>query len=188
MARSAARQQEVEEPRDIRIEVGDEDGGLNLKTLKEKKISELARIARGFSVDGTSGLRKQDLIFSILQPRPSRAAISTVRACWKFCPTGLASCAPRITTTCLGPTISTSLRVRFGASICAPAMSSPARFVHPKRASATLRSSRSRSSTTRNRSARAKKILFDNLTPLYPEEPLRLEYDPRRIPDGSLIC
>src|SRR5207247_10731109 len=41
--------------------------GLNLKLLKEKKIHELAAIAREFDIESASSLRKQDLIFSILQ-------------------------------------------------------------------------------------------------------------------------
>ena len=73
MGRTATRQKEVEDLREPRIEVGAEEGGLNLKALKEKKISELAQIARDFSVDGTSGLRKQDLIFSILQAQAEQS-------------------------------------------------------------------------------------------------------------------
>ena len=41
--------------------------GLNLKALKEKKINELAQIARDFNVEGASNMRKQELIFAILQ-------------------------------------------------------------------------------------------------------------------------
>src|SRR5262249_24943441 len=41
--------------------------GLNLKILKDKKINELAQLARDFSVDGSSAMRKQELIFAILQ-------------------------------------------------------------------------------------------------------------------------
>src|SRR6185369_15248499 len=41
--------------------------GLNLKVLKEKKISELAQLARDFNVEGSSTMRKQELIFAILQ-------------------------------------------------------------------------------------------------------------------------
>src|SRR5207302_5535174 len=41
--------------------------GLNLKLLKDKKISELAQLARDFNVEGSSAMRKQELIFAILQ-------------------------------------------------------------------------------------------------------------------------
>jgi len=39
---------------------------VNLQELKNKKISELNAIARDLSIEGASGLRKQDLIFAIL--------------------------------------------------------------------------------------------------------------------------
>src|SRR5262245_65077294 len=67
---------DIAEPREARIDVtnGDENG-LNLKTLKEKKISELAQIARNFNVDGASSLRKQDLIFAILQAQAEQSGL-----------------------------------------------------------------------------------------------------------------
>ena len=39
---------------------------MNLQELKGKKISELNGIAKGLNIDGASSLRKQDLIFAIL--------------------------------------------------------------------------------------------------------------------------
>src|ERR671918_3160419 len=44
-----------------------EDNGLNLKALKEKKISELAMIGKNFNIEGAANMRKQELIFAILQ-------------------------------------------------------------------------------------------------------------------------
>ena len=40
---------------------------MNLVELKEKKISELTVMAKEFHIEGASGMRKQDLIFSLLQ-------------------------------------------------------------------------------------------------------------------------
>ena len=43
---------EVTEPRDARVDIAsEEETGLNLKALKEKKIGELAQIARDFSIE-----------------------------------------------------------------------------------------------------------------------------------------
>ena len=64
---------DTDEPREVRVDVVEEEDGLNLKALKEKKISELAQIARDFNVDGASSLRKQDLIFAILQAQAERS-------------------------------------------------------------------------------------------------------------------
>ena len=67
---AAVRQEAV---RDNRLNGVSEDGGLNLKSLKSKKIGQLAEIARNFNVEGGSGLRKQDLIFSILQAQAEQS-------------------------------------------------------------------------------------------------------------------
>ncbi|MGN6732969.1 MAG: Rho termination factor N-terminal domain-containing protein, partial [Candidatus Binatia bacterium] len=44
-----------------------EDNGLNLKALKYKKISDLALIGKNFNIEGAANMRKQELIFAILQ-------------------------------------------------------------------------------------------------------------------------
>src|ERR1044072_3577616 len=44
-----------------------EDNGLNLKALKEKKISDLALIGKNFNTEGADNMLKQELIFAILQ-------------------------------------------------------------------------------------------------------------------------
>ena len=40
---------------------------LDIEALKDKKITELAEIAEGLKVTGAAGLKKQDLIFRILE-------------------------------------------------------------------------------------------------------------------------
>ena len=45
---------------------------MNLKELKQKKIAELDSIAKELSVEGASSLRKQELIFSILQAQQDK--------------------------------------------------------------------------------------------------------------------
>jgi len=47
---------------------------MNLQELKGKKINELTAIAKGLSIEGASSLRKQDMIFAILNARPKRTA------------------------------------------------------------------------------------------------------------------
>ena len=45
---------------------------MNIIELKEKKISELNKLARQLNVEGSSGMRKQDLIFAILQAQTEK--------------------------------------------------------------------------------------------------------------------
>ena len=43
------------------------DNYMNLKELKQKKISELASFSKALNIEGAASMRKQDLIFAILQ-------------------------------------------------------------------------------------------------------------------------
>ena len=45
---------------------------MNLTELKEHKISELLKHAKELNIDGASGMRKQDLIFAILQAQTEK--------------------------------------------------------------------------------------------------------------------
>ena len=40
---------------------------MNLEELKKMRISELTKLAKEFKIDGIGGLKKQELIFAILQ-------------------------------------------------------------------------------------------------------------------------
>ena len=46
---------------------------VSITELKEKKIDELTGLAKGLKVEGSSGLKKQDLIFAILQAQAEKA-------------------------------------------------------------------------------------------------------------------
>ena len=46
---------------------------MNIVELKDKKISELTQMAKQFSIDGAAGLRKQELIFALLQAQIEQA-------------------------------------------------------------------------------------------------------------------
>src|SRR5437867_223138 len=46
---------------------------LNISELKEKSISDLTKMAKGLDIDGITGLRKQELIFKILQQQTEKA-------------------------------------------------------------------------------------------------------------------
>ena len=48
------------------------EGEIKIEKLKEMKISELSKIAKQFSVNGVSALKKQDLIFKILQAQAEK--------------------------------------------------------------------------------------------------------------------
>ena len=45
---------------------------MNIEDLKSKTISELTNIAKDLKIQGHSGLRKQDLIFKILEAKTKK--------------------------------------------------------------------------------------------------------------------
>ena len=45
---------------------------ISISELKEKTIDELTTVAKNLNVDGATGLRKQDLIFAILQAQAEK--------------------------------------------------------------------------------------------------------------------
>ncbi|TDI72080.1 MAG: hypothetical protein E2O85_01150, partial [Bacteroidetes bacterium] len=47
---------------------------MNIATLQDKKLSELKDLARGMSLHGFSAMRKQDIIYMILEARADAVA------------------------------------------------------------------------------------------------------------------
>ena len=45
---------------------------MNLAELKQKKINELTQMGKEFNIEGASGMRKQDLIFALLQAQTEK--------------------------------------------------------------------------------------------------------------------
>ncbi len=61
---------EVKEPAEKKV--GRETKSLNISELKEMTILELAHIAKGLDISGSAGMRKQELIFRILQAQTEK--------------------------------------------------------------------------------------------------------------------
>jgi transcription termination factor Rho len=178
MGRTATRQKEVEELREPRIEVGAEEGGLNLKALKEKKISELAQIARNFSVDGTSGLRKQDLIFSILQAQAEQSGYIYGEGVLEILSDGFGFLRSPDYNYLPGPDdiyVSPSQIRRFSLRT-GDVVSGQIR--PPKEGERYFALLKVEVINYEEPERAREKILFDNLTPLYPEDQLLLEHTP----------
>ncbi len=178
MGRTATRQKEVEELREPRIEVGAEEGGLNLKALKEKKISELAQIARDFSVDGTSGLRKQDLIFSILQAQAEQSGYIYGEGVLEILSDGFGFLRSPDYNYLPGPDdiyVSPSQIRRFSLRT-GDVVSGQIR--PPKEGERYFALLKVEVINYEEPERAREKILFDNLTPLYPEDQLLLEHSP----------
>src|SRR5688500_1490822 len=62
--------------------------GMNLSELKEKTISDLNAIARDLNVQGMGGLRKQELIFKILQAQAEKDGLIYAEGVLEVLPDG----------------------------------------------------------------------------------------------------
>src|SRR5574337_746747 len=63
-------------------------GSMNIVELKEKTISELTSIARSLNVVGASGLRKQELIFKILEAQTEKSGLIFAEGVLEVLPDG----------------------------------------------------------------------------------------------------
>jgi transcription termination factor Rho len=159
-----------------------EDGqSLNLKALKAKKISELTEIARGFNIEGASNLRKQELIFAILEAQTAQSGLVYGEGVLEILPDGFGFLRAPDYNYLPGPDdiyISPSQIRRFNLRT-GDVVSGQIR--PPKEGERYFALLKVESINYEEPERAREKILFDNLTPLYPNEQLRLQHDPEEL-------
>ncbi len=152
--------------------------GLNLKVLKDKKISELAQLARDFNVEGSSAMRKQELIFAILQAQTEQNGFIYGEGVLEVLPDGFGFLRAPDYNYLPGPDdiyISPSQIRRFNLRT-GDVVSGQIR--PPKEGERYFALLKVEAINYEEPERAREKILFDNLTPLYPDEHLRLEHNP----------
>jgi len=185
MGRTAARtnggsHSDVTEPRDARVDVApEEEAGLNLKALKEKKIGELAQIARDFSVEGASSMRKQDLIFAILQAQAEQSGFIYGEGVLEILSDGFGflrspdyNYLPGPDDIYVSPSQIRRFNLRTGDVVAG-------QIRPPKEGERYFALLKVEAINYEEPERAREKILFDNLTPLYPQEQLKLEHTPQ---------
>ena len=151
---------------------------MHLSELKSKHVSELIEVANANEIEGANRMRKHDLIFALLKQQAKKGESIFGGGVLEVLPDGFGFLrSPDTSLSRRTPTTSTSRRRRSAASTCTPATRSKARSARRRTASATSRWSRSTRSTSSRPRTRRSKILFENLTPLFPDEPMVLERD-----------
>jgi len=78
---------------------------MTIAELKEKNITELTKIARTLELPGASGLRKQDLIFKILQAQSEKEGHIFAEGVLEILPDGYGFLRSRTITICRGQMI-----------------------------------------------------------------------------------
>src|SRR5260370_14785364 len=61
-------------PKETNVE-GNNQMSISLAELKEKNITDLAKIAKDLAIPGASGMRKQELIFQILRAQTDKNGV-----------------------------------------------------------------------------------------------------------------
>ncbi len=150
---------------------------MTIAELKEKNITELTRIARTLDLPGASGLRKQDLIFKILQAQSEKEGHIYAEGVLEILPDGYGflrspdyNYLPGPDDIYVSPSQIRKFDLKTGDTISGvvrPPHEGEKYFALVKIEATNFESPEE----TRN------KILFDNLTPLYPEERCKMETD-----------
>jgi len=151
---------------------------VNLQELKNKKISELNAIARDLNIEGASGLRKQDLIFAILAAQTEQngsiygeGVLETLQDGFGFLRAPDYNYLPGPDDIYVSPSQIRRFNLRTGDTVSG-------QIRPPKEGERYFALLKVETINFESPEAARDKTLFDNLTPLYPEEKLKLETAP----------
>jgi len=151
---------------------------MNLSELKHKKINDLTSLARDLSVEGAGGMRKQDLIFAILQAQVEKNGVIFGGGVLEILPDGFGflraqdyNYLPGPDDIYVSPSQIRRFNLRTGDTIAG-------QIRPPKEGERYFALLKVETVNFEDPSVARDKILFDNLTPLYPDQRLKLETDP----------
>ena len=154
---------------------------MNLVELKAKNISELVDVAKTFKIEAATGMRKQDLIFSILQAQTEQNGVINGDGVLEILPDGFGFLRSPDSNYLPGPDdiyVSPSQIRRFTLKT-GDTVSGQIR--PPKEGERYFALLKVENINYEDPEAAADKILFDNMTPLYPSERIELESDPKNL-------
>jgi transcription termination factor Rho len=154
---------------------------MNLQELKGKDIAELNDVAKDLKIDGASNLRKQELIFAILQAQAEKNGVIYGEGVLETLPDGFGflrapdyNYLPGPDDIYISPSQIRRFNLRTGDIVSG-------QIRPPKEGERYFALLKVEKVNFEDPEAARDKILFDNLTPLYPEEKIRLEHDPQEL-------
>ena len=150
---------------------------MNLVELKEKKINELNKLAKQLNVEGASGMRKQDLIFAILQAQTEKNGLIYGEGVLETLPDGFGflrspdfNYLPGPDDIYVSPSQIRRFNLRTGDTISG-------QIRPPKEGERYFALLKVEAVNYEEPDLAREKILFDNLTPLYPNGRVHLEVE-----------
>ena len=148
---------------------------MNIAELKEKNISELTKVAKELDIQSISGLRKQELIFRILQAQTEKNGLIFAEGVLEVLPDGFGflrapdyNYLPGPDDIYVSPSQIRKFDLRTGDTVSGQIRT-------PKENERYFALIKVEAINFENPEVAREKIFFDNLTPLYPNERFRLE-------------
>ena len=153
----------------------DKGENMNIKDLKKLKINELYKIAKELNVEGASGMRKQELIFAILQAQTEKNGLIFGEGVLEILPDGFGflrapdyNYLPGPDDIYISPSQIRRFNLRTGDTVSG-------QIRPPKDTERYFAMLKVELVNYEDPEVARDKILFDNLTPLYPQEKINLE-------------
>jgi transcription termination factor Rho len=150
---------------------------MNISELKEMKISELTQMAKKFKVEGAAGMRKQELIFALLQAHIEKNGSIYGVGTLEILPDGFGflrspsyNYLPGPDDIYVSPSQIRRFNLRTGDTVSG-------QIRQPKESERYFALLKVEAVNYEDPEVAREKILFDNLTPLYPERKVNLEIE-----------
>ncbi|MFZ0134489.1 MAG: transcription termination factor Rho [Desulfobacterales bacterium] len=148
---------------------------MNIAELKEKKISELARMAKEFNIEGAAGMRKQELMFALLQRQIEKNGLIYGQGTLEILPDGFGflrspdyNYLPGPDDIYVSPSQIRRFNLRTGDTVSG-------QIRQPKESERYFALLKVEAINFEDPEVARDKILFDNLTPLYPNRKMEIE-------------
>lgn len=148
---------------------------MNIVELKDKKISELTDMAKRFNIDGAAGMRRQDLVFALLQAQIEKDGLIFGEGTLEILPDGFgflrspnSNYLPGPDDIYVSPSQIRRFNLRTGDTVSG-------QIRQPKETERYFALLKVEAVNYEDPEVAREKILFDNLTPLYPDRKINLE-------------
>jgi transcription termination factor Rho len=148
---------------------------MNLVELKQMKINELTHLAKGLGIEGATGMPKQDLIFALLQTQSEQNGLIYGEGVLEILPDGFgflrapdSNYLPGPDDIYISPSQIRRFNLRTGDTISG-------QIRPPKDSERYFALLKVEQVNHEDPEISREKILFDNLTPLYPDKRVKLE-------------
>mmetsp|Transcript_9953 Transcript_9953/g.5176 ORF Transcript_9953/g.5176 Transcript_9953/m.5176 type:complete len:416 (-) Transcript_9953:1603-2850(-) len=150
---------------------------MNIVELKSKKIGELTKMAKDFKIESAAGMKKQELIFALLQRQIETNGMIYGEGTLEILPDGFGflrtpsyNYLPGPDDIYVSPSQIRRFNMRTGDTVSG-------QIRQPKESERYFALLKVKAINFENPEISREKILFDNLTPLYPDKKIELEND-----------